>query len=426
MSMARQEYINYVPAYASVSTESVAWETLKHQRPIESLPQLFWADGSPWREANLWLMLQGTTVQKDIQTLKSKSSAIHGYMKWLETTGTDWRDFPARESERCLVKFRGYLVRARKAGDLAPSTSSQRMRVVIQFYRWLRANGVLTPEWPMWRESFVNINYSNAYGLERTITVNTTSLSIPNRPSVGDKLEGGLYPVSEADRAKIIDVAKVYCTHEFWLMLMCGFFTGMRVQTLTGLKVSTLLNAVADPASTNLYRLAVGPGANPPVPTKGGVTGQILIPQILLESLLTYCYDPERLKREARASVENRDLVFLTKNGNPFGERNKDRSPSLNTAMSSFRKIGIKVGISALYKFKFHQTRCTFATELARLAIKAGGSIHALAIVKDAMLHADEKTTIKYIKFVEKSPIKAFIANEFTQAFFNAASKESV
>ncbi|WP_259537294.1 site-specific integrase [Pseudomonas sp. HD6515] len=421
--MARQEYIDFVPASASIENGSLVWKTLQHQRPIESLPQLFWADGSPWREANLWLMLQGTSAQKDIQTLKSKSSAIHGYMKWLEVTGTDWRDFPARESERCLVKFRGHLVRARKSGDLAPSTASQRMRVVIQFYRWLRVNGALSPEWPMWRDSYVNIKYSNAYGLERTVTVNTTSLSIPNRSPVGEKLEDGLYPVSEADRAKILDAAKEHCTHELWLMLMCGFFTGMRVQTITDLKISTLINAVPDPASDELYRLAVGPGASPPVATKGGVTGHVLIPKVLLDELLTYCYDPERLKREAKARTENKEHVFLTKNGNLYAERNKDRSPALNTAMSAFRRIGKSSGISALHKFKFHQTRCTFATDLARLAIKAGGAIHAIAIVKDALLHADEKTTLKYIKFVEKSPIKASIANEFTRAFFNSTIK---
>jgi hypothetical protein len=45
------------------------------------------------------------------------------------------------------------------------------------------------------------------------------------------------------------------------------------------------------------------------------------------------------------------------------------------------------------------------------------GVAGTLAMVKEALLHKDESTTLKYIKFVQHSPIKEAIANEFTKAF---------
>jgi signal transduction histidine kinase len=56
-----------------------------------------------------------------------------------------------------------------------------------------------------------------------------------------------------------------------------AFFTAMRLGSICDLKVQTLEYAVPDPAAPGLYRLAVGPGASPPVHTKFGVTGQVLL-----------------------------------------------------------------------------------------------------------------------------------------------------
>ncbi|MBU1841256.1 MAG: site-specific integrase [Gammaproteobacteria bacterium] len=365
-------------------------------------------------------MLQATQYQKDIETVKSKATSIHAYAKWLEEAQTNWWDFPVKERDRCLVKYRGFLISSRKANLIAPSTASQRMRVAIQFYRWLRHNGLISPEWPMWRERFLSLKFNNAFGFERTFAVNSTNLSIPNRSSPGEKLEDGLYPVSENDRSKILEIAREHCSTEIHLLLMAGFFTGMRIQTLSDLTIPTLENAVQDPSSEGLYRLAVGPGATPPVATKNGVTGHVWITKPLLDSLKEYCYSAHRLLRESKAKPEYKNHVFLTRFGNLYSVRDKDRSPALNVAMHNLRAIGRRHGVNALNNFKFHQTRCTFATSLARLAIRAGGAIHAIAIVKEALLHRDESTTIRYIRFVEKTPIKISMANEFTKAFFGA------
>lgn len=420
--MARLESVNFIPHRSTVIEGRVHWTAVVHSRAIKGLPQLFWANGSPWREANLWFMDRASTRDVDLKTVQAKATCLHAYANWLEASGSMWWDFPARKENRCLVRYRGALVEARDNSELAPSTVSQRMRVVIGFYRWLRVTGLLSPDWPMWLERTVGIHLTNSFGLERTLAVTTTDLSIPNRPRAGERLEDGLLPVSAADRNQILEFAREQASEELFLLLTSGFFTGMRLQTLTDLKIQTLINAVPDPADPNLYRLAVGPGASPSVETKFGVTGQVWITKDLLDEILRYSYSERRLKREIKASSDYKNLVFLTRFGNPYAQRGSGKSVAINVEMHYFRKIALANGLQSMRDFRFHQTRCTFATELARIAIGAGGGIHAVAIVKEALLHKHESTALKYIKFVEKTPIKQELANTFTRAFLGIIS----
>lgn len=415
--MARLEHIFFTPHRGDVVDGKLVYSPLRHARVIEHLPQIFWQDQTPWQEANLWASERAMTRDVSISTVEANMRGLADYAEFLESTELPWFAFPARKADRCLVQYRGYLVKARDDGRISPSTATQRMRHTIAFYRWAQGNGLLTPQNPMWQDIPVYIKHFDSVGFERTMLRITTDVSIPNRTRPGERLEDGLLPVSAKDRDAILTFARETACEELFLLLSCSFFTGMRLGTLCDLKIQTLEQAVPDPASPYLFRLAVGPGASPPVQTKFGVTGQIWITKQLLDALKEYAYSPRRLMREAKAAPEHRNLLFLTRFGNPYGRRGSDQSSSINVEMSGFRKSGMKNGLSALHKFHFHQTRCTFGTELARLAIAAGGAINAIAIVREAMLHKDEATSFRYIKFVEKTPIKEEAANAFTAAF---------
>jgi hypothetical protein len=49
----------------------------------------------------------------------------------------------------------------------------------------------------------------------------------------------------------------------------------------------------------------------------------------------------------------------------------------------------------------------------------------AVQIVKQALLHKSEKTTLTYIRFVEKSAVMSKVADEFTREFLGIAGAES-
>jgi len=221
-------------------------------------------------------------------------------------------------------------------------------------------------------------------------------------------------------------LSKRNASPELYLMLALGFFTGMRLGTICDLRIGALERAIPDPSAKGLLRIFVGPGASPPVHTKFGVTGQVWIPEALCSEVLEYSKGLRRLSREASAADENRDLVFLTRFGNTFGRRSSDQSSAINVEMSSLRKAGITAGVKVLRTFRFHQSRCTFGTELAKLALANCDDVAiVIATVSNALLHGrnSEATTFKYIKFVQATPAKQAIANSFMAAFTGISSR---
>jgi integrase len=422
--MARLETVRFQPHRATVDVDNnrLRWTPVKSGNTIARLPLIFWSTGLPWREANIWLTQAATEGDVDISTVESRASSLLFYAQWLESTKSKWWDFPKIKANRCLVRYRGNLIKLRRNGTLAPSTISQRMNVAIRFYRWLHENLLLSSEWPIWEDRTIGICIKDTFGFERSITVVTTDLSIPNRRLTNERLEDGMIPLHPDDRDEALKLAREHASEELFLMLNLGFFTGMRIGTIADLKIQTLERAVRDPLGDNFFRLAVGPKAAPPVATKFGVQGQIPIAKIILDEVLTYTSSATRMKREAVAGRENKDLVFLTRQGNSYCRNGSQSSNAINVEMHNFRKLAVKYDVPAIATLHFHQSRCTFATELAKLAIRVGGSMFSLSIVKEFLLHRNESTSLRYVKFVEKTPLMENAANAFTQVFLNFLS----
>ncbi|HEP0304282.1 tyrosine-type recombinase/integrase [Providencia sp. PROV254] len=417
--MASLEQINYWPHRAEIKNGFLHWAELK-RKPIKGLPQIVWDNHSTWVEANLWALEQVASTKRDLKTVRSNMSHLLAYAKWLESESIPWWYFPERESERCLIRFRGALIFARNNGDLAPSTASQRMSTIIRFYKWALSRQLISPEWPMWNQRLVGINLTDSFGIEHTIRISSTDLSIPNRKVAGAiKLEEGLLPVSVLTMKEILALADRSASEELSLILRLGFFTGLRIGSITDLKVQTLHNATIVP-DVGWRRLAVGSGAKPPVATKFGVSGSIIIPDELLQALIDYSMCTRRLKRQAVAQQENRDLLFLTRYGNSYGG---DNNRAINVEMSRLRTIAKKTGLRVMHGFHFHRTRATFATELMRLALFFMPVGDAIQFVKEACLHKDESTTMKYIKFIETNKKMSDVADAFSKVFMGESCK---
>lgn len=417
--MATLEFIHYKHQKIEVVGGSIVWSELK-RRTISKLPQIIWENHLPWSEANLWALEQATSSTRDIKTVRSTMSHIYAYAKWLESESISWRHFPERESERCLTLFRGSLIYARNNGGIAPSTTSQRMATVIRFYKWMDKKNLISSEEPMWKERLFKIKIKTSFGLEHTMRVVSTDLAIPNRKIKSSlQLEDGLLPVSLVAIKEIITLANIHASQELALMLKLGFFTGMRLGSITDLKVGTLENAT-NMDNIGWKQLSVGSGARPPVATKFSVTGKVLIPEELLNILKDYSTSNRRLKRQALAKSENKNLLFLTRYGNSYSG---DDSRAINVEMSRLRSKGKKEGLKVFTGFNFHRTRATFATELIKVALNCMPVSDAIQFVKEACLHKNESTTMQYIKFTESKKAMAEAADAFTNLFMGLVEK---
>lgn len=399
------------------------WEKAKGIQN-EALPQIVWANGTPWREANLWAHTQHSKG-KNSKTVASAMGHIYAYAKWLESEGIDWWHFPARESERCLVRFRGFLIDERDQAKLAPSTAKQRMATVVRLYRWLTAANLISPEWPMWQDKTFGVQLVDTFGFQRTMRVSSTDLAIPNRKIPGFTLEDGLLPVAASAVGEILTFADEHASQELAIMLRIGFGTGMRIGSICDLQWQTLERAVPDPCFPGFYFIAIGPGAHPPVKTKFGVTGQTWICTADLDLLKTYMFSTRRLRRQLLAAKEDKNHIFLTRYGKRYEAKGNSSVRAVTVEMARLREVARSKQVAALQDFKFHQSRCTFATELAKAALRHGNPSFAIQLVKRALLHRHEATTLKYIKFIEQTQAMATAADEFTKAFLGLASIEA-
>lgn len=414
--MARLELIRYTPMREVLDGAEVAWVRDTLAREINRLPQIFWSGGASWAEANHWALEKATSVRgSDLKTVTSLMKHLAAYASWLERGGTDWRHFPTRSAERCVFRFRGHLIAERGEGHLKPSTATARMRAVIQFYRHAHHHGFVGSRSPMWTDKQVVVRYFDSVGFERSLLRTSSELAIPNRVRPGTVLEEGLTPLSHDHLEELLAFTREHGPREIHLMLSIGSLTGARIGTITGLRVNDIERAFPDSQLPSLYRIPVGPAAG--VPTKFGVDGNLLVPDFLLEELQSYAYSMRRMARQAIAATEDRKLLFLTSRGNPY------RSSSFNRLMTDLRRRA-SARMHFMSKFKFHQTRATYGTWLMEMALGVTTEAAAVAFVRDSMLHKDEATTLKYVRFRQNGKVKATLSRAFSAVFSGLGTRK--
>ncbi len=371
---------------------------IKSLKPIKKFPYIYTSNGTPWHEANRYALSLFYDAQKDYKTVLSSMKHLTAYAHWLEENKLHWLHFPKRKRDRCLVKFRGYLIDSRNEGILAASTSSSRMNSIIRFYRWAQTEGYVDIK-QLWENKDKTIYFFDQLGFSRTFTVNSTDLSIPNR-SPTSKLEDGLIPLAENQIKRLLQHLSQKKNPQLYLIHLIGFFTGCRFETITTLTIESLENAYSDPQ--NPHQLIVNVGPPTQIQTKYDVSGVIMFPEFLIQKLINYYHSPIGLIRRSKAKPEHKGIVLLTKHGSPYV------TTSFSQLITALKNELDDKGYSEFKRYKFHQTRATFGTMLMKSLLEREdiSVANAIEFVKDAMLHKHESTTWKYVKFIEKEPIK--------------------
>jgi integrase len=289
------------------------------------------------------------------------------------------------------------------------------MRVVIAFYRWAIESKLLDMTAVPWQDRHVALTVPDKAGLSRTFAVTTTDLAISNRQQGMSSLEDRLQPLNAVQVTELLRLAGRYTSPELQLMLTFGCTTGMRLGSICDLKIETLERAAPDPHVPGVYWMSIGPAAKPAVATKYDVTGRVLLPGDLRDRALAYACGNRRKRRMGHGHDQ---LLFLTRAGSPYRDAgDSERSRAVNVAMSRFRRLA--GGEAAwLADLKFHQTRATFATSVAGHALNVMDATSSLALVRDLLLHKDEATSLRYIKFIQSNATKISLSKEFTDMFF--------
>lgn len=407
--MANLEYIHFSPIRPATTRQNATFSWDAHLLEIHRLPQIFWNEGVSWTEVNLWALDKIQHQQRDIETVNNLLKHLQAYASYLENLDLDWRHFPTQISKRPVYIYRGELMTRIKDGTIAGSTARARMSAIIQFYRFAQEKSLIQVERPMWTERNVKIQHIDVTGFIRSITRKSTDLTIPNKVAPGVRLEDGLTPLNELHMMELINFTALHSSEELHLILTTGFFTGARLGTITNLRIENLEQARQDQYVADLYLVSVGPGTK--VHTKFDVSGDLLVPGVLLRRLKQYAYSATRLKRECNATKTNSSLLFITNRGNPYTRT------TIGVLMTKLRQGALKNGLQFMASFKFHQTRATYGTWLMKMCLEVAPVGAAIEFVRMALLHRNEATTLKYVKFLECTAGKQKAAQEFYDAF---------
>jgi integrase len=271
------------------------------------------------------------------------------------------------------------------------------MNVIITFYRRASSFFNIGERSEFFDEKVKVISFFDKTGFSRTMDVKTTDLAIPNRIRSGVMLENGLTPIMEKDIQILLDYLSKGVNTELYLMVKVALQTGCRQETVATLTIDGLEQCYPDYHASNLMRVKVGPGTG--IETKYDVSGDVGFPVKLVDELKEFYYSNRSTFRRLRASNELHQKIFLTKQGNIY---------STNTfamLIHRLRESLLELGHSQFGEFKFHQLRATFGTIIMKAMLKRRTELNAIEYVKEAMLHKDESTTWKYIKFIKREKI---------------------
>ena len=406
--MARLEYVHHQFFEGSLRGGELEWEK-QGRKDAPGLPQIFLEDGRGWSEVNVWALDRAASGDVSTETVKRTMKHLCRYACFLEEAEIDWRHFPVRKEEQVLRRFRKHLVDAIRTGELSGATASNCITSVIQFYRFARAHHLVGTDSPLWEDRRVIVRYFDAVGFEKNAVRLSTDLKIPNRRRMSMRLEDGLLPLRAEHMSQLLAYSQQHVLEELHNMLIAGFFTGARVGTITTLSVSSLYSVREDPLTPGVFLLQVGPGTG--IETKFSVRGELMVPSAVLDSLRLYATSTRRLLREARAERHLRDRLFLGRRAQPY------TVAAVNRLVHEMRAQAVAAGLPFMHRFRFHQSRATFGTWLMEILLDAGARTDAVRIVRDAMLHKDERTTLGYINFLERQRPKRALADAFNEAF---------
>ena len=342
-------------------------------------PIIINADGSPWEEANMFLLDKLKSVKRvPSKTLESNAGDLVMFKRWLDSEDIDYLRFPKRIMARPTYRFCAYLHEQINCSNIKYSTAKRRMSTVQLFYRWLKDIRGVFFENPLWREKEVFISFKDNKGFSLSKKQITTDLAFKQVKNITNYSEciqdgGNLRPLSKEEQYALIEALKSIGNTEMTLSFMLALTTGARMQTVFTLRRRHFEQAINN--STNTVRINTGNGTY--VDTKYGKNTVIHVPVWLYRRVGIYLQSQRAVKREQLSPhiYESDDLqyAFLTKSGKPFYMANSDpfvsvyRHPPRGISVNAFIKQQLYPAMEKqghLFQFRFHDLRATFGMNL--------------------------------------------------------------
>lgn len=375
-----------------IDSSCVSSRLLGSKVTLKGFPTFYSEDGKYINPINLWI--NHLVNIKRSKNINSNVRAIKRYWNFLEENHLPWDQFPQNKSLKPTYRFRNdNLLKAVKDGVLSASTASSYMLHVIKFYEWAGYEQIIkfSESSKPFEYEYININNQGMMAhTNKFFAVRTTDLKIrvPNR---GDK--NSLNPLNEKELRCFINKLNE-CNDEFKIHQLLQLQSGLRVEEACTFPLSTI---VPPPYDKKTLEVSIGPHNG--VSTKYGKKRIIEVSASLMHRMYLYSVGDLRLRKQVKGKVFTEfEPLLLNQSGCPI------TSVGIQRHFHRFRlKLRVEEGL--IFNHRTHDLRSTYATlRLASLLQHIEPSV-AMTLLMGWLGHKDEKTTWKYLQYLNKDKI---------------------
>ena len=396
---------------------------------IYNFPFLINADGSPWYEANSYLIdivANKHVFNRPADDARRRASRLLDYKIFTEQNAINWLDFSGRRlTSRPTYRYFQYLIEER---GLSAQVVNQYTSDVYHFYQFVSENW---HDISMKRVDSVKTikiyfqTHSGARSVDRLKRSQTQSVPQTSKVQIGFVRDDGevLRPLQSFELKKLKDIINSLKWSPIErLIMLFPIMTGARKQTVLTLRVKHIdLLISSGPNAHGYYVLHAGPGTQ--VDTKNNKHQALKLPEQLVKELYVYAHSSQakarREKFKSRYEKDNPNLdkiadedvyLFLSDQGNCYFMARDDprypmvKSPPRGQVVETLKRKILKVASNEFPKdFYYHWLRATFALLLWKglePKIQEGvlTSAEAISVIQERLYHKNRETTENYLK----------------------------
>lgn len=197
--------------------------------------------GVPWEPSSLYLLSKLKNFKlPNYKTLSSIANDLLTFKRFLDEMQMEYDVFPRRKMLRPTYRYRAYLIDKVANNELQIATATRKMASVVNFYRWLKQEGVIDAEYCTWEETEVSISFRDSFGFSGSKVVCSSDLAIKSHNHHNPKYiyDGGkLSPLSreaqEGLAVRLRDVNNI----EMTLMFLIALTSGARLQSVCTIRL---------------------------------------------------------------------------------------------------------------------------------------------------------------------------------------------
>ncbi|MDD1141002.1 site-specific integrase [Pseudomonas sp. TNT2022 ID233] len=414
------------------------------------LPFLFHSDGSPWKEANAYLLSllrDKSPLNRRTDDVRRRASKLLSYLLFCEDSNLDWLDFSgARPPLRPTYKYFYHLI---NDGARSNAVINQHTSVVYHFYKYVSEFWYALDLGRVDTIKQVRFLIHSPKGSrlieaeKRSQTRRTPGVStVP----IGFVREDGedLRPLSNSELGEFINTIG---DEQQWspverLILLTSLMTGARKQTVLTMRLKHLKAFQEEKLlPEGAYKLHAGPGTG--IDTKNDSAQTLYFPKQIAEELITLARSPMMSKRRKKfrahleinypgfSMMDEEVYLFLSDQGSCYYMAKNDarysliRSPQTGQVTDTLkRKLNKKVVGDFPKDFSFHWLRATYAYQLyQRLQVLVKKGLlrpgEDIDFIQGRMHHQSRVTTENYLKLFTMTHEKVIAQEVWEGALFN-------